>query len=63
MSYCKHREIRSTDNKIEVDEIPEDPRDCKFCMGSLNGYTGLYECCFIDPDCLTLYRVMATAIC
>lgn len=51
--YTKHREVRSKEDKLAVDEIPESPQDCRFCMGPLTGYEGLFECCFIDPNCLT----------
>lgn len=32
MGYTRHREIRSREDKIAVDEMPESPQDCKFCM-------------------------------
>ena len=53
MTYSKYREIRSKEDKLLVSEIPESPEECKFCMGPLKGYEGLFECCFIDPECPT----------
>ena len=49
--WMTHREIRSTDDKVAVSELPESPEECRFCMGYLRD--GLYECCFIDPECPT----------
>lgn len=58
----KYREIRSKKDKIEVDELPESPEDCKFCLGELRRGLGLYECCFVDPDCPTPHSKMVCSL-
>lgn len=63
MGYIRHREIRSSEDKLAVSELPERPEDCRFCRGRLYGLSNtLFECCFIDPECPTLDSPMVCCL-